>query len=92
MGLLAKKAAYHFYRRMLFYYVDFREREMGGAARELAGLLRREREEIRRIYGNSFVAAGDKARMALALLWPGAYYQAVRLYDRLVIPLRQKKG
>ena len=55
-GELSEKAAYHFYRTMLFYYVDFRDRRMKEAAARLAAMLKGERGEIRRIYGNSFAA------------------------------------
>ena len=85
---LSEKAAYHFYRTMLFYYVDFRERKMKEAGRALAELLKGEKEEIRRIYEKSFVAFGDKVRMRAMLLWPGGYYLLVKGYERVVIPLR----
>lgn len=88
-GELALKAGYHFYRRMLFYYVDFRERKMKEAAGRLADMLRKEKEEIAGIYANAFVAAGDKTRMKLFLCSPGAYYLTVKLYDKIIIPLRQ---
>lgn len=88
---LSKKAEYHFYRTMLFYYVDFRDRKMKKAGREMIAMLRKERKEIGRIYREDFAATGDKARMWLALRWPSGYYLAVRGYDRLVIPLRQHK-
>lgn len=89
MQELAKKAAYQFYRKMVFYYVDFRDKGMKSSGRELIALLRGEKQEIKRIYAKEFVAAGDKARMKLLLFWPGAYYKAVKVYDRFIIPLRQ---
>ncbi len=87
-GELSEKAAYHFYRTMLFYYVDFRDRRMKEAAARLAAMLKGERGEIRRIYGNSFAAFGDKVRMRVMLVWPGGYYILVKGYERVVIPLR----
>lgn len=89
MQELAEKAAYQFYRKMLFYYIDFRSRNMEDSARELMRLLHRERHEIKRIYQKAYVASGDKARMKLALFWPGAYYRIVKIYDKYIIPLRQ---
>jgi len=86
---LSEKAAYYFYRRMLFYYVDFRDRKMKAAGAEMAGLLRGEKGEIKRIYRKGFVAPGDRVRMRLALLWPGLYYRIVKIYDKYIIPLRQ---
>ncbi|MCM1134049.1 MAG: glycosyltransferase [Clostridium sp.] len=88
---LSKKASYHFYRTMLFYYVDFRDRKMKAAGRELIGLLRGEKKEIKRLYEEEFVTAGDKARMRLALMWPSGYYWIVKGYDRFVVPLKQHR-
>lgn len=89
MEELAEKAAYQFYRKMLFYFIDFRDRRMKDSAKELMDFLRKEKDEIERIYGKGFVASGDKARMKLALRLPGAYYRIVKIYDRFIIPLRQ---
>ncbi len=89
---LSDKAAYHFYRRLLFYYIDFMENKKTRIfADQIVGLLRADREKIRGIYRKDYVAMGDRARMKLALLLPGAYYRAVKIYDRYVIPLRSKK-
>ncbi len=88
---LSDKAAYHFYRRMLFYYIDFMEQKQTRMfAREIVKQLRQDKKlgEIRRIYQADYVAAGDKVRMKFALAWPEAYYYIVKLYDRFVIPLR----
>lgn len=91
MPKLSDKAAYHFYRRLLFYYIDFMEKkETRIFAKEIARQLRGEKAVIRRIYREDYVAAGDKARMKLMLAWPGAYYQAVKAYDKFVIPLRSR--
>lgn len=86
---LSEKAAHQFYRKMIFYYVDFRDRRMKKAGRELIGLLRGERKKIDEIYGKGFVPAGDRVRMKLALLCPELYYRLVQAYDRFIIPLRQ---
>lgn len=88
MEELAEKAAYQFYRKMVFYYVDFRDKGMKQSGKDLIALLRGEKQEIKRIYKKEFVAAGDKVRMNLILFWPGAYYRVVKVYDRFIIPLR----
>lgn len=89
MSRLSEKAAYHFYRRMLFYYIDFKDRKMKTSCKDMVALLDRERQEIARIYQKDFVTAGDRARMKLFLSSPGGYYHIVKLYERIVIPLRQ---
>lgn len=86
---LAKKASFQFYRRMLFYYEDFRDKKMKESAREMVRLFRKEETTVRRIYKESFVPTGDKLRMKLFLLSPGCFYLVVKLYERVVIPLRQ---
>lgn len=86
---LAEKASYRFYRRLLDYYLDFRNRKMRGAARQLIQLLKNEKAEVKRIYQNDFVSTGDKVRMKLAMAAPSGYYVVVRLYNKFVIPLRQ---
>lgn len=86
---LTGKASHQFYRKMLFYYEDFRDRGMKESARELAGLLLGEKENIRKIYGEGFVPKGDKARMKLFLKSPECFYRVVKLYEKTVIPLRQ---
>ncbi len=87
---LADKSAYQFYRRMLFYYVDFKDRGMKNSAKELMSLLRSEKPKIGIVYKRDYAASGDKARMKLAFFWPEAYYWTVKLYDRFIIPLRQR--
>jgi len=92
MPELSDKAAYHFYRRLLFYYIDFMENKKTRIfADQIVGLLRTDREKIQRIYKKDYVATGDRVRMKLALWLPGAYYRAVKMYDRYVVPLRSRK-
>lgn len=90
MEELAEKAAYQFYRKMVFYYVDFRDKGMKQSGKDLIALLRGEKQEIKEIYVKKFVATGDKARMKLILFSPIAYYWGVKVYDKFVIPLRNK--
>ncbi|MCR5503131.1 MAG: glycosyltransferase [Lachnospiraceae bacterium] len=87
---IGKKAAYHFYRRMLFYYSDFRNRGMKAAADRLYGMLRKEKDEIRPLFGTDFSTGGDRVRMNLFLFAPGMYYRIAALYDRVVVPVRSK--
>jgi hypothetical protein len=92
MTEISDKAAYHFYRRMLFYYIDFMEnKQTRRYAMELIKQLRGDKAEISRIYGQEYVACGDKVRMKLVLSSPGMYYRVVKLYDKWIIPLRSGK-
>lgn len=92
MSDLSDMAAYQFYRRLLFYYIEFMEQaQTKDCAAELMKQLRADKDEIRRIYAQAYVAAGDKVRMKLILKWPALYYRMVKVYDRYVIPLRNRK-
>lgn len=91
MEELSDKASYQFYRRLLFYYIDFRERRMKQAAKRIISFLRSEKAKLRMIYRKDYVAKGDRVRMKVALALPEIYYLLVKLYDRYVIPLRQRK-
>lgn len=91
MELHAQKAAYHFYRRMLFYYLDFSERKMKNSCKELAELLENQKERIQEVYRQDFVATGDKMRMKLFLKNPKAYKSVAGLYEKVVVPLKQKE-
>lgn len=87
-------AAYHFWRRLLFYYVDMTNAGKQGKAyaKRLAGELEADRAEISRIYGGGTVSRGDRARMRLFLVSPRLYAVVVKLYDKFVIPVRQRHG
>lgn len=89
MQQLSRKAAYQFYRKMLFYYIDFCDRKMQESAKQLLRLLKKEKSQIKTVYQKDFVALGDLVRMKLFLIWPKGYYYIVKLYERVIIPLRQ---
>ncbi len=92
MMQLSDKAAYHFYRRMLFYYIDFMKSEHTRIfAGKIIEILRDDKTSIRKIYKQDYIAAGDKVRMRLVLLAPAVYYYTVKLYDKYIIPIRSKK-
>ena len=86
---LSDKASYYFYRRMLFYYMDFRKEKNKEAVARLVAMLRDEQATIRAIYKNTWIKRGDAARMKLFCFWPRLYYIVVLAYDALVIPLRR---
>lgn len=87
---LSDKAAYYFYRRMLFYFIELRLWKQNKYADKLAKMLKSEKALIRRIYRNSWVKTGDKVRVRIFLFWPSLYYYTVRLYDKFVLPIRLK--
>lgn len=89
MSELSSRAAYQFYRRMLFYYVDFADRGMKESCRKMEQMLLQEKECIYEIYENDFVTLGDKVRMKLFLRNPSGYHRIVKLYDKTIMRLRQ---
>jgi glycosyltransferase involved in cell wall biosynthesis len=87
----SQKAAYSFYRRALFWFIDFQKGKHKQLVKRLVKMLREERHEIRRCYHKPWVKTGDRARMRVFLFSPRLYYVLVRVYDRFVIPVRQKR-
>ncbi len=85
---LYQKAVYHYYRRLLFYYTDFKDRRMKDSAAAIADVIREDVPLIEKIYALPFVSRGDKKRMDLFLKSPGKYYVAGKAYEETVIPLR----
>lgn len=83
----SEKAFYHFCRRMLFYFVEFKDKKMKTSAREAVKILKSDKEKIKAVYQKEFAAAGDKARMKLFLLNSDLFYCIVKAYDRFVIAL-----
>ena len=79
----SEKAFYHFCRRMLFYFVEFKDKKMKTSAREAVKILKSDKEKIKAVYQKEFAAAGDKARMKLFLLNPDLFYCTVKVYDRI---------
>ncbi|MDR2889348.1 MAG: glycosyltransferase [Lachnospiraceae bacterium] len=91
MDELAKKSRYYFYRRMLFYYIEFRRSGEKGYARRLARMVKSERSTIKATYRHNWVTSGDRVRMNTLLFSPGLYYRIVVMYDKFLIPLRNKR-
>ena len=85
----SEKASYQFYRRLLYYYLDFRKRKMNRAARKIIHFLREEKYKIVQIYRKEYVSMGDRVRMQIALHIPVIYYLLSTLYSRFIIPLKQ---
>lgn len=89
---LADLAAYYFWKRLLFYYIDMANagRQGKAYAKRIVSALKADETEISRVYGSGMVSRGDKVRMRLFLISPFAYVFVVKLYDRIVIPIRQR--
>jgi len=87
---ISEKAAYHFYRQMLFYFIDFKMAKEKKAAKRAIEIVKEEKAVIRKTYCHQWIKTGDKARMQTFLFCPGLYYFLVTLYDKYVIPARLK--
>jgi len=86
---IADKASYHFYRKILYYYIDFKLEKEKEAARLAVQIAKGEILQIKAIYQNTWIKIGDKARMKTFLFWPSLYYLLVRLDERTFIPVRR---
>lgn len=86
-------AAYYFWRRLLFYYIDMTQAGKQGKAyaKRLVCEVRADRMEIDKVYHSAIVSKGDFARMKLFLFCPPLYALTVQLYNKIVIPLRRGK-
>ncbi|MDE7417306.1 MAG: glycosyltransferase [Lachnospiraceae bacterium] len=85
---MADLAGYHFQRRLLFYYIDAWNAKNKKAALRLVEEMKKDKDEMDRIYSSGIVSRGDRMRRNLFFLSPSAYAAIVWLYDRIVIPLR----
>ena len=86
---LGDMAAYYFWRRLLFYYIDMKNSKNNEYAKRLVDEIKSDKMEISRVYGTSMVAKGDKARMKLFMVSPFMYSFVVKLYEKFIIPVRQ---
>ena len=112
---MADFAAYHFWRRLLFYYIDFKNAEKAGDinakayskasakayakasakayakasakayALKIVGEIKRDSDEIKRVYKACGASKGDRARMRLFMYNPSLYAAVARIYEKFVI-------
>lgn len=87
---MADLAAYYFQRRLLFYYIDARNSDNKEVAKRLVAEIKKDKPETDRVYASGIVTKGDRMRRRLFLISPAAYAQVVRVYEKLIIPLRQR--
>ncbi len=87
---LGEKADYYFYRRMMFYYIDFRQRKMDSDAKRLYLDVRKDKAKIESLYKAPFAKKGDVARMRLFLAAPGLYYRVSGCYEKIVVPVKAR--
>lgn len=84
-------AAYYFYRRMLSYYIDLSgQAEMAAAAKKIAKMMKAEKQEILRVYQDAYEGRGDRVRMRTFLVMPAGYMILNKVYEKVIIPLRNK--
>ncbi len=89
MEEFSEKAFYHFCRRMLFYFVEFKDKKMKASAKEAVLVLKKEKDKIKEIYKNEFAVTGDKIRMKIFLFNPDLFYLSVKVYDRCMTLLHK---
>lgn len=88
---LADKARYYFYKRLVGYYLlAAGEKKTETYARALLHELRKDRETIKRVYACPFVKRSDRYRMRLALTVPRLYAVMEGVYQKRIIPMRNR--
>ncbi|MCI5610667.1 MAG: glycosyltransferase [Roseburia sp.] len=84
-------AAYYFYRRMLSYYMELSQQvETRNAAKQIASMMKNEKADILKVYGNAYEGKGDVVRMNIFMMSPTAYKIMNKLYEKVIIHLRKK--
>ena len=89
---LSRRAEYYFYRRLLFYDMDFRKKEeLAPYAKALEEKLSGNRERILEVMTTeSCRSRGDVARMKLLLSSPSLYHKCAAFYEKHIVPLRSR--
>lgn len=80
-------AAYHFYRRMLSYYIKHYASKQ--VANRLAEVVKKDIDKIRVLYQATWIAQGDKVRMKLFLWSPKLYGVINKGYEQWIIPVKR---
>ncbi len=92
MEEIARRAAYYFYRRLLFYDLEFRaDPAMADYAERLEKEIRAEKEQVLALLHEPFASRGDKVRIRLFLTSPAAYARISGLYDRTIVRWRNRQ-
>lgn len=85
---LHAKAVYFYYKRLLIYYSDFRNRKMKEAAGRIASEIKEHKSDIIAVSSSYFATKGDVSRMKLFLFSPSVFYFTVKMYDKVIVPLK----
>lgn len=87
---LGDLAAYYFYRRILSYYLRYKQSGNRHVAMRLQQLMQEEAEIIKKIYAEVDVPKGDRLRMALFLRNSEVYAMIEIMYAQCIVPIKQK--
>lgn len=82
-------AAYHFYRRMLSYYLRYAKLQQSTALK-IVNVIYEDREQINCLYSKNNIARGDRIRMQIFLKSPRVYRIIERLYGQWIVTMKQK--
>lgn len=85
---LSNMSRYYYYRRLLSYYEDFRNRKMNEDAGKLYRKMKDARQSIIYIMEMPFGNSGDRMRMKLFLFCPGLYFLFSKLYSKILVPIK----
>lgn len=88
--VMADLALYYFQRRLLFYYIDAKNSKNQEIAQKLIEEIKVDQKEADRVYASGIATKGDRVRRRLFFISPNLYAQVVGLYEKFIIPLRQR--
>ncbi|MBQ6887390.1 MAG: glycosyltransferase [Lachnospiraceae bacterium] len=92
---LGQKAEYYFYKRLVGYYLSTRttakkQKELKRYATALLSEIQKDKARIQQIYNCDFVKKSDKYRMWMVLNIPEIYVMIENVYQKLIIPFRNR--
>lgn len=91
MEEIAKRAAFYFYRRLLFYDLEFRaDPSMMSYAKRLETEVLAEKDRVLMLLKEPFASRGDRVRMRLFLASPALYAKVSGLYENTVVKWKNR--
>ncbi len=91
MEEIAKRAAFYFYRRLLFYDLEFRaDPSTMPYAKRLETEMLAEKDRVLMLLKEPFASRGDRVRMRLFLASPALYAKVSGLYENTVVKWKNR--
>ena len=87
----ARMDEYKLIKKILYYYLDFVSWKMKDAASRLYDILKEKESWINELYKEDFVTQGDRKRIELFLKNPKVFYIVTTIYNKYIVPVKEKR-